>query len=85
MISFDLASWIDVLNQFPILISIFPAIIGGEAAIIGLSFLSQQGLVRLDYVVLFGLIGAVLSDFLWFALTKTKIVQKFKEWKIIKI
>lgn len=84
MISEQVISWLDVLNQFPIIISLLPIIVGGEVAIITLAFLSQQGLVKLSYVIIFGLLGAVLADLLWYGLTKLRIVQKFKEWKKVK-
>lgn len=84
MLSEQIVSILDLLNSYPFLISFLPVIFGGEVAIITLAFLSQQNLISIGYVILFGLIGAILSDLLWYSLTKLRLVRKFKEWRHIK-
>lgn len=84
MISQYITSFVDVINNFPIIISLLMIVIGGDIVVITLAFLSQQGIVNLYYVIIFGFIGAVVSDFLWYFLTKTKLIDMFKEWKYIK-
>ncbi len=61
-----------------------PILVGGEAAIITLSFLSQQGYISLANVIIYGFIGAILADLIWYVVTKSKLIQKLKSWKKIK-
>lgn len=48
----------------------------GEVAILPLGFLAAQGTVSIFALLIFGLMGTLFSDVLWFFLAKTTIVKK---------
>ena len=52
------------------------AAFGGEAAILGLSFLAAQNFFPLTTFFIVGFLGTVSSDILWFILGKTKTADK---------
>lgn len=57
------------------LVSFLGALIIGEEAVFLLSILSGRGLFPLGILIVFGFLGLIISDCIWFLLGKTKFVK----------
>ncbi|MBI5139675.1 hypothetical protein HZA26_03650 [Candidatus Nomurabacteria bacterium] len=60
---------------FQYLLIFFGTALGGEAMLIGFSFLSAQGVLSPSALVIFGSLGTYLSDIALFLLSRTRILH----------
>jgi membrane protein DedA with SNARE-associated domain len=70
---------LELLNSFGWLVSYFAPFIGGENAVLIMSFLSAQGILPLAVVVFFSFLAMITLDSIWFFIVKSKRVTKIKE------
>ena len=68
-----------LLKEYPIFISFFGGLFGGEATIIALSFLSINGLIPIWTILVFSTLGLVISDFVLFMIGRLDFVHNIKQ------
>ena len=76
-----LAKWTDYtewLESYSYVVSFFAPAFGGDAAAIGLAFLSAQGHYPLWTLFTFGVVGTVFADSVWFFIAKQRVVNTIR-------
>lgn len=75
--------FIPLIKSYAAAVSFFGIGIGGEAAILTLAFLSARDIIPLWIVIIFGFLGTLTADCLWYFIVKYKVFLKIKNWKAI--
>lgn len=70
---------LELLNSFGWLVSYFAPFVGGENAVLIMSFLSAQGILPWGVVVLFSFLAMITLDSIWFFIVKSKIVTRIRK------
>jgi len=76
-----LESFIMSFIAHPILVTFIGTLIAGESVILTLSFLSASGLFPFWIIFVFAILGEFVSDLIWYALGRIKIIHKFHNSK----
>lgn len=74
---------LEFLPNYSPIVGFFATIFGGENGVLFVSFLSGQGIFYLPYIILFSFLAMIFLDSFWFFFSKTKIFNRFKNWKRI--
>ncbi len=69
-----------VLSTYGWIITYCASVLWGDATILTLAFISAQGTFPIWIVFVFGFLGTLTGDCLWFLLTKLNFWKKVKRW-----
>lgn len=73
---------IDNLYQYIPLVIFLGSTIIGEEAIILFTILAGQGIIPLEWVIIIGILGIILTDQIIFAIGKSSLTNRIKKWKL---
>ncbi|MEK6924741.1 MAG: VTT domain-containing protein [Nanoarchaeota archaeon] len=71
-----------LIYDIPVITTFLATLIFGEEVVIILGFISGLGLLPLWILFVFGFIGTLLSDLLWFVVGKTLFRERKNHWAI---
>ncbi len=74
---------IPLMKSYGTMVAFFGVGIGGEAAILVLAFLAASNVIPIYAVIIFGFLGTVTADCLWYFIARYKVFLKIKNWKSI--
>ena len=70
------------LNQYQILVIFIGTFLFGDTIVISLAFFAEQGALSLSSLIIFGFLGTVISDSIWFFMSKYLCEIKYIKKKI---
>ncbi len=75
-----LLEWI---REYPALLLFLGAIFPGEEVVLFFAFLAGQDVISIEKVFLFGILGFMTADTIWFLLGRSQFFSKIRSWTIL--